>query len=179
MVQVSQTATTKASSEHVIVNSLSPDSHRYSADASKSRIYRDEVNPDLVKWVIFDKPYPRPTKIESIAGVGIQDGLLQSVYFDLNKSEIKEPNKLSELAIQLSRISGKINVFGFSDPTGIEKNNLQLSKKRAEAVVEALTSLGVDKKRLNAAEGGVSRLYADNDRNRRSSIFLDVESTPK
>ncbi len=179
MVQESQTATTRPSSEHVVVNALAPDAHRYTADSSNSRIYKEVTDLNLIKWIVFEKPQITPTKIESIAGVGIQDGLLQSVYFDLNKDEIKQPNSLNQLAVQLNRISGKINVFGFSDQTGPEKNNLQLSKKRAEAVVQALVELGIDKKRLIADEGGISRLYADNARNRRASIFLDVESTPK
>jgi outer membrane protein OmpA-like peptidoglycan-associated protein len=175
MVPVVQTAVIPKSAEPVVINSLDPQARRFAENSQESNVqYVPSNNPLDQKWVIYDHPIAQPSNLEAVAGLGVQDGLIASIYFDLDKSEIKNPRELKELAAQLNRIEGAITVFGFNDPTGPESINQSLDKARATATVEALIGYGIAANRIRAADGGTSRLYADNARNRRASIFLNI-----
>ena len=67
---------------------------------------------------------------------------LYGIYFDFNKAEIKPESKpaLLEIAKLLKNEPGlKLHVVGHTDNIGGLETNLALSRKRAEAVVQALT----------------------------------------
>jgi len=74
--------------------------------------------------------------IESTGKVAIYD-----IYFDFDKSEIKPESKatIEEIAKLLQKnTSLKLYIVGHTDMKGTLEYNMALSKKRAEAVVEAL-----------------------------------------
>jgi OmpA-OmpF porin, OOP family len=79
---------------------------------------------------------------------------LYGLYFDTGKSEVKPDSKpqLEEMARLLKAEPGlRVFVIGHTDNQGALDANLQLSQRRAEAVVAALsTQHGIDAKRLSA-----------------------------
>ena len=67
---------------------------------------------------------------------------LYGIYFDSNKADIKNESKpiLQEIAMLLKKEPGlKLHVVGHTDNVGGLEFNLGLSRRRADAVVEALT----------------------------------------
>jgi OOP family OmpA-OmpF porin len=67
----------------------------------------------------------------------------------------------------VAKISGRcpdqqININGYTDSAGAAKANKALSKKRAEAVMDQLVSLGMNPARLNAEGFGESKPVASN-----------------
>jgi OOP family OmpA-OmpF porin len=76
------------------------------------------------------------------------------VYFDTDKAEVKPESKaaLGEMAKLLQADAGlKVHIVGHTDNQGTVARNLELSQKRAEAVIKALTTEHkVDAKRLSA-----------------------------
>ena len=55
----------------------------------------------------------------------------------------------------------KVRVAGYADPRGADKYNMELSKRRAEAVASILTAAGVDKDRLIIEAHGKSQTASD------------------
>lgn len=76
------------------------------------------------------------------------------IYFDTGKSEIKPESDaaLAEIAKLLKGDAGlKVNVVGHTDNVGGIDSNMELSRARADAVVQALTSKhGIEAKRLRS-----------------------------
>ncbi|MCS7000707.1 MAG: OmpA family protein [Bacteroidota bacterium] len=72
----------------------------------------------------------------------------------------------------------KIEVRGHTDDRGSEEYNLRLSQRRAEAVVEALVQMGIERSRLRAIGFGESRPLVPNTsdenraRNRRTEFVI-------
>jgi len=83
----------------------------------------------------------------------------KSVRFDFDKSDIK-----SEYRDTLNRIAGilmalkgyTINVYGYTDDVGTQAYNLQLSRRRAEAVRDFLVQAGISSTILNTKGFGKS-----------------------
>ena len=79
---------------------------------------------------------------------------LYGIYFDTNKSEIKPESKqaLAEIAkLMKNEPNLKLHVVGHTDNVGGLASNMVLSKKRADAVVAALTKeYGIAASRLTA-----------------------------
>lgn len=79
---------------------------------------------------------------------------LYGIYFDTGKAEIK-PGSTAQLA-EMAKLMGaqknlKVYIVGHTDNQGALESNLQLSQKRAEAIVLALTSgYKIDPKRMQA-----------------------------
>jgi outer membrane protein OmpA-like peptidoglycan-associated protein len=85
--------------------------------------------------------------------------------FARNRTEPAPPllAVLQRIAPALSSIQhNTIHVIGHTDSVGSEMHNLQLSIRRAEAVVEALRALGVPIIRLSADGHGENEPIADN-----------------
>lgn len=75
------------------------------------------------------------------------------INFDTDKSTLKPDGSdaVSEIAKVLNLDKNlKLDINGYTDNTGDSAHNLQLSKDRANAVLETLVKLGIDKTRLNA-----------------------------
>lgn len=165
LVPSTQTAQVPPSMEHVALGDPGIDAPRPI----------NSINTSDAQWIVFDKAGIKPSGTEATAGEGIANGLVKNVYFPLNSAELENEESLKDLSLKLNQISGQINLFGFTDPSGTEHRNKELSVERAAAVKEKLVEFGVKESRIKANGAGISRLYADNSKNRRTSIFLEIE----
>lgn len=91
---------------------------------------------------------------------------IYGIYFDTGKAEVK-PNsytQISEMAKML-KANSKLNVIvaGHTDNQGELGYNMELSKRRAEAVVQALVKEGIAASRMTAQGVGMAAPLASND----------------
>jgi outer membrane protein OmpA-like peptidoglycan-associated protein len=112
---------------------------------------------------------------------------LGDVLFDTGKANLKSGaiRSLERVADALkSNPERRVTVEGFTDSTGSEQTNLELSQRRAEAVERALEQMGVDTGRIAARGYGEEFPVADNDSasgrqmNRRVEIIISDEHGP-
>jgi OOP family OmpA-OmpF porin len=79
---------------------------------------------------------------------------IYGIYFDFNKAEVKpESNPVLKEIASLLKQNPKMNLYvvGHTDNVGALNTNMDLSQRRADAVVQALVSkYGADAKRLKA-----------------------------
>jgi len=124
---------------------------------------------------------PEPTPVESravtpvtetssaeILSSSLEDlnkkGILKDTFFDYDKSDIKTEfrDSLEQNARFLSRNpSVKIMVEGHCDERGTREYNIALGNRRAEAVRQFLTALGVDGARMQTISYGREKPFAD------------------
>lgn len=91
--------------------------------------------------------------------------VLSNIYFDEAKWDLKpeslvELSKLSELIWKNPSL--KVEISGHTDDVGTAENNLALSQKRAQAVVDYLISEGLNKDNVTAKGYGESKPRASN-----------------
>jgi outer membrane protein OmpA-like peptidoglycan-associated protein len=100
--------------------------------------------------------------------------ILHNIQFDFDKYLVQNPDTLQRYRTLLTRPGiKKIQVVGFTDETGSETYNLDLSQKRAQEVARLLTSKFNVPPGLITAEGrGISRVYPTKDLNRRVEIYI-------
>lgn len=97
---------------------------------------------------------------------GSQIVILQQVNFETGKDEIKQDS--FDLLGQVAAVMkdhpeiARVAVDGHTDNVGAEKANINLSQRRALAVLKWLTDHGVDARRLEARGFGPRRPIADN-----------------
>ena len=156
--------------------------------------------PNPGSWVAREGNAPPPAEDpdveakaqQSLKDLGAQrtpDGwvltLPETVLFDYNKFDILPgaEAKLTDIATLLSHFAdAEIRVQGHTDSTGSADGNATLSKNRAEAVAQALSSKGVSPSRMAvegyAAERPVASNATDDGKakNRRVEIVLREKS---
>jgi OOP family OmpA-OmpF porin len=92
-------------------------------------------------------------------------GVLQNIFFDVDKFDLKEKS-ITELRKILRFLKEnptlRVEISGHTDNSGSETYNLQLSQKRAQAVYEYLVAHEVDPERLTAKGYGPHQPIADN-----------------
>ena len=91
-------------------------------------------------------------------------GLLKDTFFDYDKSDIKTEfrDSLEQNAQFLSRNrSVKIMIEGHCDERGTREYNIALGNRRAEAVRQFLTALGVDGARMQTISYGREKPFTD------------------
>jgi outer membrane protein OmpA-like peptidoglycan-associated protein len=112
-----------------------------------------------------------------------------SILFDLDRHDLKPEAKLvlerlvaSQRTIQPAP---RLVVEGHTDDTGTNEHNLELSRRRAESVVQWLTAHGVEPGRVEARGYGEDhpRVPNDTEGNRRKNrrvevVFLGVAASP-
>jgi len=107
---------------------------------------------------------------QEIAGKG---AYLPSIYFDFNSSKVQYANyeRLAIIAsIMKKNPTFKLRVIGFADSVGSEGNNYRLALKRANAVIDNLSSIfGISKSRMIADSKGEEEPLVDENKN----IILD------
>ena len=112
--------------------------------------------------------------------------LLNPIYFDLNKSFIREDAKI-ELEKIISILNQypliKIDVRAHTDSRGLDSFNLALSNRRAKATIKYMIDRGIDPDRItgrgygelelinNCSDGVVCQDYL-HEQNRRSEFII-------
>lgn len=85
----------------------------------------------------------------------------QNIYYPLNEYKIT-PDAADQLDIIVEQLNKnptlKLEVYSHTDSQGDDATNLDLSNKRAQAVLDYLVSKGIDKARLNAKGMGEKQL---------------------
>lgn len=102
------------------------------------------------------------------------------VLFDLNKAELKPAGMsgVQELADFLNENpERKVAVEGYTDSTGSDSYNQQLSERRAESVQRALSRAGVDMQRIQTVGYGEQYPVASNDSTSGRAMNRRVEVT--
>lgn len=87
------------------------------------------------------------------------------INFDIDKSTLKPDG--NEAVAEIEKVlkenaSLKIAINGYTDNTGNEDHNQQLSSDRANTVMQKLVAAGVDKVRLSSKGYGSQNPIADN-----------------
>jgi outer membrane protein OmpA-like peptidoglycan-associated protein len=117
----------------------------------------------LVEQLTPDAPKTRSLRNLTVAPKSV-DLVIQ---FDFDSAKLQEASKplLDNLASAMASdrlMSLKFSVQGHTDAKGTEAYNLALSQRRAQSVVEYLTSKGIDADRLTSIGKGFSELlYPD------------------
>ena len=97
---------------------------------------------------------------------GLVITLQNDVLFDVDRSDLK-PGAMTELSRLASVLNEdparKVRVEGHADSMGSDSYNLDLSRRRAEAVANALIQDGVDPTRVSSQGLGESQPVATND----------------
>jgi outer membrane protein OmpA-like peptidoglycan-associated protein len=106
----------------------------------------------------------KPTKVRMEAK---QIAILEKVFFETSKDIIKPESHelLNEVAavLQANPQVGKVEVAGHTDNQGADASNLDLSQRRAAAVVKYLVGRGVSAERLTPMGYGETKPIATND----------------
>jgi outer membrane protein OmpA-like peptidoglycan-associated protein/Tol biopolymer transport system component len=112
--------------------------------------------------------------------------ILKNVFFDSGKTELKKESfgELGQVISFLKKNSQlKVEISGHTDSIGTDEQNLILSTKRAEEVVNYIVSKGVDRMRLSAIGRGEKEPIGDNGSeegrklNRRTEFFVIRKNT--
>lgn len=109
------------------------------------------------------------------------------VLFDVNKAELKPAayaniRSLAEFLQQ--HPERQVLIEGFTDNTGSDAHNLDLSQRRADAVRHALVRQGVDMRRISTQGFGKAHPVSDNDSaasramNRRVEVTISHDAGP-
>ncbi len=116
---------------------------------------------------------PMDTGMVTVDAEAMADGIdatghidLYGIYFDTNSAQIKPDSAttLEEIkTLMTSRASLGVLVVGHTDNQGGYDHNMDLSQRRAEAVVTALQGMGIQAGRLRAAGVGFLAPVATND----------------
>lgn len=127
----------------------------------------------LVTLVVTVETAKREQRMETIAASAMGQGLAQegrvalyAIQFDTAKADIK-PESRPQLAELVSFLRGapatKVLVVGHTDNQAGIDYNLDLSRRRAQAVVAALTSAGIPAGRMAAQGVGMAAPLASNE----------------
>jgi len=122
---------------------------------------------------------------ENLQLVPIEKGAtitLNNIFFDFGKSTLlptsyNELARVAELLTTNEKMS--ITILGHTDNIGTEQRNLEVSRLRANAVMDYLLSIGVNSDRISAKGMGMSQPVADNAtdkgraKNRRVEFVID------
>lgn len=116
---------------------------------------------------IVERVVEKPVVTEKIVQVPSQEKalyeLFENVYFDFDKADITGASlaTVDKIArIMLSDTQKRYLITGCTDARGSQQYNMMLSKKRADAVVEALVQRGVPAERLKSRGVGKKISYA-------------------
>lgn len=120
-------------------------------------------------------PLPRPGKAPGFSHTGV----LQNVSFDSGSSSLLYPARVALLPLLRDlqeQPTVNIVVMAHTDDLGDAENNLLLSVKRAEAVVEHLVAQGIESNRLKAEGYGEALPLFQNvsDKNRERNRRIEV-----
>jgi OmpA-OmpF porin, OOP family len=132
-----------------------PIDHLYANDFS----YR----PTGIRSIRIAEAAPDPAEILATTGKYVTHG----IYFDTGSDVLKPESAgvIKEISSALYKNPGmKVEIDGYTDSTGDAAHNLDLSKRRAAAVMNVLVSqFGIDQGRLTSNGFGAANPIASND----------------
>lgn len=132
----------------------------------------DDGNRENNSHVLTIELKPMQGGLVSVTAAELADELaatghsaLYGIYFDTGKADVKAESDatLAEVAKLLQNKTLKLIVAGHTDNVGDFASNMDLSKRRAQAVVQALVKRGVAAARLNPQGLGPCAPVASND----------------
>lgn len=91
---------------------------------------------------------------------------LNNIFFDFDKAVLKQESypELNRIAgLMKERAAMQVEIAGHADATGPEDYNLNLSKRRAQAVANYLSTQGIDAQRINVTYYGETKPIENND----------------
>ncbi|MDC0715275.1 OmpA family protein [Nannocystis bainbridge] len=92
-------------------------------------------------------------------------GVIKGIFFDIDKDSIKKTSKATlDNAVKVLKDfpSVKVEISGHTDSSGDRDHNVDLSKRRADAVKKYLTDKGIDSARITTRGAGPDEPIADN-----------------
>src|SRR5690606_15884642 len=107
-------------------------------------------------------PDELPPEIEEFSGV------IEGIKFEYDSAKVRKSSspKLDKAIEVLQRFPDvRLEVVGHSDDKGTREYNLDLSKRRAEAVVDYIVAGGIDRSRLRSRGAGPDEPMVPNDSN--------------
>ena len=127
----------------------------------------------------------------SIFAAKAQEEVIQSVYFDNNKSSVDDVQAKAVIDYIRKTDSTRIEsvqIYGYTDDTGKDAYNYKLSTSRANAIKDILTKNGIKNKVIVSIEGK-GKIMIDDDlvenlperrsKNRRVDVVLNLKPLPK
>lgn len=152
------------------------------------------VPPTIVHEVVEAKPVEQPiepekpcytleeiimlmAKNENVEGKTIC--AVDAIHFDFSKSTIKPESYeyLDKLATTLIKTNKRVEVKGHTDSMGSDEFNMNLSRERAEAVVEYLVQKGMSRNKLTYSYYGKSKPLTTNSTEEGRAMNRRVEFT--
>ncbi|MDC0675754.1 OmpA family protein [Nannocystis radixulma] len=112
------------------------------------------------------------------AAVARFTGVIKGIFFDLGKATIKPTSKKTmDATVQTLKEfpSIRVEISGHTDDTGKREVNLELSRRRAEAVRDYLIAEGIAADRLQTRGAGPDEPIADNKTSRGRAINRRIE----
>ena len=177
----------RAHYQHVYIDALEPNAGSLQTvtleDAVRSGVLASsplqalplaQIDATALRWVVLESGFPRPKELEGVGGADVRQQSFAEVHFALNEAEILNRSSIEPLLKLASRVEGVFHVVGFTDETGEEEGNQELSERRAQAVGDSLVAAGVNPSRVTLKGAGVSRTYATHAENRRASISFRI-----
>jgi len=113
----------------------------YSSESKLFRFISNSANAKVDRWVSLDR-----------------------VHFKTNSSDLLDESKeqLSNIATMMAEFpDAKIKIGGYTDNTGAEEVNLNVSTERANMVKSALSKLGVEESRMQAEGYGAQHFVCE------------------
>nr|WP_276572746.1 OmpA family protein [Nannocystis pusilla] len=92
-------------------------------------------------------------------------GVIKGIFFDVDKDSIKKSSKSTlDNAVKVLKDfpSVKVEISGHTDSSGDRDHNVDLSKRRADAVKKYLVDKGIDSARITTRGAGPDEPIADN-----------------
>ena len=144
---------------------------RSSDKTTKLRAECGDVPPKAKKMPVKEKMAAPKKVLEHI--------VINNIQFDFDSANLTASDKtiLDGVTAKVSKYSGnKMTVTGYTDTSGPEAYNLQLSERRANAVADYLAASGIDRGNMTVSGMGEANPIADNStregriRNRRVEV---------
>ncbi|MGC1240159.1 MAG: OmpA family protein [Chryseosolibacter sp.] len=140
-----------------------PDKGNYGVTTETEGYLFNSMNFDLPAYEKYREIETRILMVKATVGSKV---VLKNIFFDVNQSELISASKGELETIRdllLQNPGWRIQINGHTDNVGNPKANMDLSLKRAEAVVQYLIRQGIDRGRLQAKGFGSEQPLVSND----------------
>ncbi|MBN2893763.1 MAG: PorP/SprF family type IX secretion system membrane protein [Bacteroidales bacterium] len=147
---------------NISITALSPD----------YALFSENLSVDFTSYTVVKNLTLEPLTIEGKV-------VLTNVFFDINSDELK-PEAVADIDRLISVLEQnpevKVEISGYTDNTGTEQYNKNLSKRRAKSVVNYMIENGIAANRLKVVGYGISNPKAPNDTEENRQLNRRVEA---